>query len=217
MRVVAAMGSSYGNSVLLGLPLVLLAFGDDEAVPYLILIAVHTLVLFGVSALTLELVKHGSEGPLSVLRKSVKGVSSNPPLVGIAAGVLFNYSGLELPATLERITTYMGDAVAACSLFALGASLSRYRIAGRLAETVMVVMCKNVLLPALVWLTAVYVFSLESAERTAVVLLAAQPTGIMVYIFSERYGTGQRLATTSIFVSSIVSVFSVTALLALLR
>ena len=61
VRVVAAMGSTFGNSVLLGLPLMLLAFGDDEAVPYLILIAVHTLVLFGVSALTLELVKHGSE------------------------------------------------------------------------------------------------------------------------------------------------------------
>ena len=98
VRVVAAMGSTFGNSVLLGLPLILLAFGDDEAVPYLILIAVHTVVLFGVGAVTLEMVRHGGEGPVSALRKSVRGLSSNPPLVGIAAGVLCNYLGIELAA-----------------------------------------------------------------------------------------------------------------------
>ena len=217
VRVVAAMGSTFGNSVLLGLPLMLLAFGDEEAVPYLILIAVHTLILYSTSAFVLELMKHRTAGSGSVLRSSMRGLSSNPPLIGIIAGVLFNLFGLDLPAPLEQMTTHMGNAVAACSLFALGASLSRYRIAGRLPETLMVVATKNVLLPAVVWLAAVYVFVLEPAELIAVVVLASQPTGIMVYIFAERNGTGQRLATTSIFVSSILSVFTVTLFVALLR
>lgn len=217
VRVVAAMGSTFGNSVLLGLPLMLLAFGDEEAVPYLILIAVHTLVLYSTSALMLELMKHREAGPGRVIRNSVRGLSSNPPLVGIIAGVLFNVSGLDLPGPLEKMTAQMGNAVAACSLFALGASLSRYRFAGRLPETVLVVVSKNLLLPVLVWLSAVHIFMLDAAELTAVVLLGAQPTGIMVYIFAERYGTGQRLATTSIFVSSILSILTVTMFLALLR
>jgi len=217
VRVVAAMGSTFGNSVLLGLPLMLLAFGDEEAVSYLILIAVHTLVLYSISALTIELLKHSATGSGSVIRNSVKGLSSNPPLVGIVAGMMFNLSGFDLPGPLERITTYMENAVAACSLFALGASLSRYRVVGRLPETMMVVATKNFLLPALVWLAAVHVFELNSAELIAVVVLAAQPTGIMVYIFAERYGTGQRLATTSIFVSSLLSIITVTIFVALLR
>lgn len=216
-RIIAALGSAYGNAVLLGLPLMLLAFGDEGAVPYLVLVSVHTLLLYSISAILLELVRQRQAGKGRFSSSVAIGLSSNPILIGIAAGLLFNFSGFSLPGPVDRITQYMQHAVAACSLFALGAALTRYKIAGRLPETFLVVLSKNVVLPVFVWLVAQYVLVLNTLEIIAAVLFAAQPTGIMVYLFAERYGVGQRLATTSIFISTVVSIVTVTVVLALVR
>jgi hypothetical protein len=216
-RIIAALGSAYGNAVLLGLPLMLLAFGDEGTVPYLVLVSVHMLLLYSISTILLELLRHQRSGAGRLSSSVAKGLSSNPILIGIAAGLLFNFSGFSLPGPVDRITQYMQHAVAACSLFALGASLTRYNIAGHLPETFLVVLAKNVVLPVFVWGVAHYVLMLNTMETIAAVMFAAQPTGIMVYLFAERYGIGQRLATTTIFISSIVSIITVTVVLALVR
>jgi malonate transporter len=216
-RIIAALGSAYGNAVLLGLPLMLLAFGDEGTVPYLVLVSVHMLLLYSISSILLELLRHQWAGAGRLSSSVAKGLSSNPILIGIAAGLIFNFSGFNLPGPVDRITQYMQHAVAACSLFALGASLTRYNIAGHLPETFFVVLAKNVVLPVFVWGVAQYVLVLSTMETIAAVMFAAQPTGIMVYLFAERYGVGQRLATTTIFISSIVSIVTVTVVLALVR
>ena len=216
-RIIAALGSAYGNAVLLGLPLMLLAFGDEGTVPYLVLISVHMLLLYSISTILLELLRHRRSGAGRLSSGVAKGLSSNPILIGIAAGLLYNFSGFNLPGPIDRITQYMQHAVAACSLFALGALLTRYTIAGHLPETFLVVLAKNVVLPVFVWAVAQYVLALNTMETIAAVMFASQPTGIMVYLFAERYGVGQRLATTTIFISSIVSIITVTVALALVR
>ena len=48
-------------------------------------------------------------------------------------------------------------------------------------------------------------------------MLAALPTGINIYLFAERYGSGQRLAAAAVFLSSIVCVATLTMFLLLLR
>jgi predicted permease len=45
------------------------------------------------------------------------------------------------------------------------------------------------------------------------VLTAAQPCGVNLYLFAQRYEVGQALATTSVFISSVLSMFSLTLLL----
>ena len=47
----------------------------------------------------------------------------------------------------------------------------------------------------------------------AAVLLAAQPTGVNVYLFAQRYGTAQALASTTIFLSTAFSIFSLPVVL----
>ena len=44
-------------------------------------------------------------------------------------------------------------------------------------------------------------------------LLAAQPTGVNVYLFAQRYGTAQALASTTIFLSTAFSIFSLPVVL----
>ncbi|KAB2875811.1 MAG: AEC family transporter, partial [Bauldia sp.] len=51
---VAGISAAYGNTVLVGIPLALAAFGDAGAVPIALIIAIHLPVMMGASAILIE-------------------------------------------------------------------------------------------------------------------------------------------------------------------
>ena len=212
-QVITGFSFSYGNGLLLGLPLVLLAFDETKALPYFILLSVHALILFTITTVLLEYSRHQGEGGVKMLINTIVGLIKNPILVAIVLGVSLNFLDIPLTGTADTITRYFQQAVTACSLFALGASMTKYRIAGRLAQSAVVILVKNCLLPLSVYLSCTLLFSLPAEWVFIAVLLAAQPTGVNVYIFAERYQTGQALATTSVFLSTAFSLLSIPVIL----
>ena len=56
---------------------------------------------------------------------------------------------------------------------------------------------KNVLMPIIVWLTAVHLLGLLNSSSQAAILLAAQPTGVNMYLIAARYAAAKGLATTT--------------------
>jgi predicted permease len=216
-RTIGGFSCSFGNAVLLGLPLALSTFDTAGMVPFLLLLSVHGL---GYLTVTTGLLEYGrQEGrswshlPLAVAR----GVLTNPIILGLAVGVGMNRAGLTLPGPVDRTFEYMQGAVTPCALFSLGASLTRCRIAGGLAEPVFAVTLKNVVMPVLVWALAVHLFDLPTHWSQAAILLAAQPTGVNVYLFAVRYGAAKELATTTVFLATSLSLVSLSLVLYLLQ
>jgi len=211
--VIAGFCCSFGNSVLMGLPLALLAFGEDGMLPFLLLLSVHGLSFFTVSTALLEYGRSRG-GPRHRLAASVlRGLATNPIVLGLAAGVLLNRMHATLPQPVDRILAYMQQAVTPCALFALGAALTRHRVAGRLGESLFAVTLKIAVLPAAAGLLASRVFGLEPQWVAAVMLLAAQPTGVNAWLFAERYAAGRELATTTVLLSTAASLATIPALL----
>jgi predicted permease len=216
-RTMSGFSCSFGNSVLLGLPLAMLTFGQDGMLPYFILLSAHGLGYFTVTTVLLEYARR-QDRPLSRLPLSVaRGLVTNPIILGLIAGGLLNLTGLSLPGPVDRTLEYMQLAVTPCALFSLGASLVQCRIAGGLAEPLVLVTIKNVLMPLLVWLTAVPLLGLPAPWSQAAVLLAAQPTGVNVYLFAARYAAARDLVTTTVFLSTALSLVSVAVALYLLQ
>jgi len=60
-------------------------------------------------------------------------------------------------------------------------------------------------------------FALPAQWTFVAVLLAAQPTGVNAYVFAERYGSAQALATTSVFLSTVCSLLTISTLLYLYK
>lgn len=216
-QTMTGFSSSFGNSVLLGLPLALMTFDQDGMIPYFILLSVHGLVYFTVSTALLEYARQRDRPSSSLPAGVARGLVTNPIMLGLVAGVTLNLTGLTLPGPIDRTLEHMQLAVTPCALFSLGASLTRCRISGRLQEPLLVVAAKNLLMPALVWLVAGPLLGLPASWSQAALLLAAQPTGINVYLFAVRYGTARELTTTTVFLSTAASLVSVTAVLYLLQ
>jgi predicted permease len=216
-RTIGGFSWSFGNAVLLGLPLALLTFDEEGMVPFLILLSVHGLGYLTVTTTLLEYGRQRGRPSVELLRRVGRGLATNPIILGLAAGVLLNRLGVTLPGPLDRTAEYMQAAVTPCALFSLGASLTHFRVSGGLREPLLAVAAKNLLMPLLVWGLAVHVFSVPTTWSSAALLLAAQPTGVNVYLFAARYAAARDLATTTVFLSTTVSLLSLSVVLYLLQ
>ena len=221
------MTASYSNMVLLGIPFILLAYGDQAVLPLFLLIAFHspiliplTILLIHIGTLTSSLsltsprknnLKNGLKN--TQIRPLLLDLLRNPILQGLAAGFAWNYSGYTLPPLLNQTTSMISDAAMPCALFATGASLARFRIATNLMPALWLSSLKLFLHPFLVWCLAVPLFGLDRSWVVVAVMLAALPCGVNPYLFATHYQTAQQVTAATILISTLASIFSLSALL----
>jgi predicted permease len=211
------ISAAFSNTIILGIPLVLEAFGESAAVPLSLIIAFHSALLFTATTIVAE-VGAGAGAPLKELPRNVgRGLVGNPILWGIGAGLLLNFAALELPPVLDRLASILAGAALPAALFALGANLSRFRLAGSLREALLLSGLKILVQPALVYLLAAWLFALQPISLAVAVTIAALPSGINAYLFAARYQAGVPEASSTILVSTLLSVVTLSLLLATLR
>jgi malonate transporter and related proteins len=210
-QAIIGFGCAFGNSVLLGIPVVLTGLGEAASLPLFLLLAFHS--AFTVITVVLEVGGARREELREVPKKALRGLTSNPILWGLLGGVAINLLGLSLPAALERWTALVAGAAVPCALFSMGASLRAYRIAGALRVALVMVAIKLVVCPLTVWALATFVFDVPPLWAKVAILLAAMPVGVNVYLFGVRYDAGQAESATAILLSSILSVATLAAAL----
>ncbi len=214
---VFAFGCSYGSFIPLGIPLVLATFGQQAAVPLFILVATQALVMFPMMTAVQESVDAADKSGLSRLWAMLKGIAANQYLAGIALGVLVNLMGIPLPLPVLDVLQFISQSAAPCALFALGAALSQYRIAGAISASITISILKTLVFPAVVWLVTDRLLDLDPLWQAVLVLLAALPVGINTYLFAEQYRTAVPLAAASTVLSTGLSVITISIILGLIE
>ena len=206
--------STFPNTVLLGIPVVLMAFGEEATVPLFLIISLHSTLLLPVITTLMEIAKGRNASLSKVTRNALRGIATNPIILSLVSGILMNLFNLQLPEPLDPVAELMGDAVTPCSLFALGATLTRFQIAGRWKDMGMVVLAKLLLQPMIVAFLALVVFQLEYGLWVHVaILIAAQPVGVTPYLFASRYQVNVALASNAMLITTLLAPITLSMLL----
>ena len=216
-RVLAGFGAVYGNTVLIGIPVILAAFGEEAGLPLFLLLSFHAVILFTTVTLLVEGVARGQGMVGRAAWGAAKGLVTNPILMGLLAGVAWNLAGLELPRLLDRWADLMSGAALPCALFSVGASLRSHKIAGTLRLCAAIVVLKLVVQPLIVWVLATQVFDVRPLWAAVAIVAAAMPTGINTYLFAVRYGKAEAETAASMLITTILAVPILSALLAALQ
>jgi len=214
--VLLGFAGAYGNTVMIGIPVVLTVIGPDGAFPMFLIISFHSLVFFTLVTVLLEAVRGARGGMNAVPGEVLRGVLTNPILVALVLGVVVNRIGLPLPATLLSFAELVGSAAVPCALFATGAALKDFRIRGALPVVAVLVGLKAVLHPLVVFVLATQVFALSPLFTTVAIVLATMPVGINPYLFATRYGAAEAESATAMALSTLLAVVTVTATLVLM-
>lgn len=210
------MSVTFGNTVQMGIPLVVLAYGSKGEAPLLAIITFHSLVLISLTTALVEIGQNRGRGPLDTLRQSLAALATHPIIIAIVAGIAWGLTGFALPVILDRFLMLAGGGAGPMALLALGAGLNGMQIAGDLRESIVVSAMKLVALPLLVWLLARHLFALPPLEVAVATIAAAMPTGANVFILARRYDLYLRRAASAVLISTVGSVVTISVILTLL-
>lgn len=221
--VVAGISSAFKNTVFVAVPLLQRAYGEAGLEPLLLLISVHLPLMMIASTLLMERaasldVREAGTGAASpsmkaVLSRVARNLSTNAIVAGIVAGVLWRLTGLGISGPAGEVVTLLGSTAGPVALFSLGMSLTRYGLRGDLRAAALTSALSLVVLPALVW--GVGQFALPPHWLKGAVMTAACPAGVNAYLLAAHFKSGERLASTSILVSTLASVVTLSVWLTL--
>lgn len=212
---VYGMSCGYSNTVLIGIPVVSAAWGEQALLPLLLIITIHSAVFFSLTTLVVESGERHGTG-VAVVRRTAAGMVRNPVVMGLAVGVLFNVAGWSIPGVVRSVTSPIRASALPAALFVTGASLRQYRPMGHLPEALTAMVMKLVVHPLLVWVAAAVVFRLDPLWTAVAVVTAALPTGINASVFAVKYDKAVAPVATAVLVGTALSIVSVTTLLVLL-
>jgi malonate transporter len=200
--VMAGFCAGQSNTVLVGVPLILKAFGEPGAVPLFLLIAVHLPLV--VTAATLLI-----EGPDGLRLGELLGrLLIHPVLLALFCGIAWRFTGWGIEGAPRAILDGLAAAAIPCSLVALGLALRRHGFTGGLGLAATLSMLKLVVHPALVYVFAFKIFVMPPVWAGVAVLFAAMPCGINSYVFAERYHTGVAITSSAIALSTFAALFT---------
>ncbi|WP_222876089.1 AEC family transporter [Terrihabitans soli] len=206
--------SAQSNTVFLGIPLILQAYGDAGAVPLFLLLAVHLPLMMGAASIMIESADAGDAG--FRFGPFIKTLATHPILLALFAGVLAQIVGVRAPESLKPILDGLSASASPVALVAMGLALSRYGFSADPKAATVSAVLKLMLHPLLVFVFAHFVFALDPVFTGVGVLFAALPSGINGYLLAVRYRTGERFASSAIAVSTALSVVTVAVWLVIL-
>ncbi|MVT52797.1 AEC family transporter [Bradyrhizobium yuanmingense] len=185
--VVFAIGSVYGNIVMLGIPLVLSALGNEAAGPMALILSVNTPLLWLCGILQMELVSRKQTGsPLAIIWPVIADLARNPLMLAIGFGVVWRLAGLGLTPVVDKTIELLAQAGSPAALIALGINLFRFEVKGEKLSILVMCALKLLAMPAAAFVLA-RLLDLPPIAAGVVVLFAAMPTGANAYIFAVQY------------------------------
>ena len=207
------LAAAYGNIGYMGPALAILAFGEKAAVPVALIFCFENVLHF-VNAPALMAVAGTRKGSISALIIGViRSVLLHPFIIATAVGVAAAFFSVTPPAPIESLISYLAQAAAPCALFAMGVTLALRPLNRVPLELGYIVPIKLILHPLLMYLALSYVGSFDPVWVFTAVLMAALPTATNVFVIGQQYGVWVERVSATILVTTILSVFTVSALL----
>lgn len=202
--------SMFTNTVLVGIPVLQRAFGE-EAMPIIYsIIGLHAPILMTVGMFVMELARRDGGKVSAALWQGLRKSVTNPILIGIALGIIGNFFGLRLAGVAEDVTLLLAGTVMPVALFGLGGALNEYRLGDTWAQALMTSSLQLIVHPAIAWVVMVPVLGVDPDLARYGVLLAAMPAGINIYIFATFYNRAVDVAANTILLSTVLSLFTIT-------
>jgi len=202
----------FANTVYMGIPLFLAAFGERGATPAVVGAVASNLFYIGLAVLLLEIFHHHKGGSALAIKAVGKALIRNPILVAPSLGIAASAAQIHLPLPIDRFLELLSRTAGPCALFALGLSLYGFPIHAGAKEIAWLTLIKLIIHPFATWVIAGPILDLDPFWAASAVLLAAMPSGAMVFVFAQKYGFYVQRSATVVVVTTALSLVTLAVL-----
>ncbi len=220
---VLALASIFSNTLMIGVPLIGLAYGEPGQVLLFTLISLHALVLLTMATVVLELqmayehaAEHGeSRHMLKTVGMAMKNAVLHPVPLPILIGLIYAQTGWGLHPIVDKPLQLLGASFGPVALVLVGITLAQTPVGENFKGAMKISVVKTFVHPMLM-AAAGYAMGMRGLHLTVMVVAAALPIGANVFLFSQRYQKEEDVVTAAVAVSTALALVSVTLVMALL-
>lgn len=208
--------ASYRSSAaLLGIAFIQNIYGTAGMAPLMI---IGSVPLYNIMAVVvLSVFKPGQTGLDSeAVKRTLRGILTNPIILGIAAGLLWSASGIAIPPVMKKTLSNIGAVAAPMGLMAMGAAFDIRKAFAEVKAASLAAFMKlfgfcAVFLPAAVWL------GFRQEELVAILVMLGSATTVSCYVMARNMGHEGVLSSSIVMLTTLFSGFTLTGWLFLLR
>lgn len=196
---VFVQGAFRGNMGIIGIALVLNAYGDSALSIAAVYVGGVTIIYNIVSVWLL-----GEKGDSHIQR-----IASNPLILAICGGFIYSLVGLPVPRVMALSGEYLGNITLPLALLCIGGSLSWNSFKSNHKEVSIVVMLKVLLTPLVAVLVAI-LFGFRGVELGVLYFMFSSPTATASYVMAKQMTKHGDMAAEIVALSTVLSPFSLT-------
>lgn len=209
-----AQASARGSAAILGIAFVENIYGSSGMTPMMIVAAVPLFNIYSVIILSLS----SESGKISrtLLKKTGKGIITNPIILGIAIGMVWSLLSLPYPAILSKSVGYMANTATPLALLVLGATFKGKEALKKIGPTLGATALKLLLIPAAIFPVAISL-GFRGSELVAIMIMLASPTTVTCYIMAKNMGGDETLSASVVMTATLLSSITLTFWVFLIR
>ena len=208
--------SSYRSSAaLLGIAFIENIYGTAGMAPLMIIGSVPLYNVIAVLVLSLSGdEKQGIDGMM--LKKTIKGIVTNPIILGIAAGFLWSALKLPLPYIMDKAVENVAGTATPLGLMAMGASFDIRKAFAKVKPSVTAAFIKLIGFCALFLPAAVHM-GFRREELVAILVMLGSATTVTSFVMAKNMGHDGVLSSGVVMLTTLFSAFTLTGWLYILR
>lgn len=208
--------ASYRSSAaVLGIAFIQNIYGTSGMAPLMI---IGTVPLYNVAAvLILSFTGPASHGlNKASLKASVKGILTNPIIIGILLGMAASVCRISFPVIISKTINNLSVLATPLALLGLGAGFEGKKALKQLCPTAAATVLKLVVLPAVFLPLAVFM-GFTGEKLVAILIMLGSPTTVSCYIMAKNMGQEGTLTSSVVVATTFLSSVTLTLFLFLLR
>jgi predicted permease len=213
-RMINGLSVSYSNTGYMGIPLLLLLFGEKGLQIAVIASVLTGAVQFSVTIVLIEIYLARGGTVLPALKKVGMSLIKNPILMATLLGILFAALEISLPLALEGGVDMLAKAATPCALLTIGLFIAQTTVPANSPSVNQIVGLKLFVHPLVIGFLAVFVFNLDPLWAWCAILSAALPVGTGPFMLAHIYKQEAAISARAILVTTLLSVVTLSLLIA---
>lgn len=208
--------ASYRSSAaLLGVALIQNIYGHSVMGPLMI---IGSVPLYNVIAVTvLSYYQPQSEGVhRAILKNTLKGILTNPIIIGIVTGLLWSILKLPMPAILSKTVSHVSAMATPMGLIAMGASFDMKKALGKMKPAFVATFIKLFGF-CILFLPVALMLGFRNEELVAILIMLGSATTVTCFVMAKNMGHAGILSSNVVMLTTLLSGFSITFWLYLLK
>lgn len=215
-------GTFRGNYSIMGIGIISSILGDADTGKSILLMT-FLLPLYNILSVVVlsfrneDSVGNNKNSEVSAVSTAIKGIITNPLIIGIFLGLPFAIFAIKLPVMVTGSIDNLGSLTLPVALLCIGADIDFSSSFKNLKLPLMAVFLKQILYPIAAILVSVFLFHMRGENLAIMFVMTSTPTAVSSFIMALNMKSNPRLAANIILLTTMMSLVSFTLGIYLLK